>query len=60
MLHSENEAMQDETGSARKLIQQSHTSTHVLLWGARSVFCEISIGFLIKQDWAHHIMKQQQ
>lgn len=60
MLHSENKARRDEIGSARELIQQSHTSTHIFLWGLELSFVRmmISIDILIKEDRAHHIIEQ--
>lgn len=40
MPHSEKKATEAETGSATGLIEQSHTSAHIFLWRAWSVFCE--------------------
>lgn len=40
MPHSEKKAMENEIGSATGLIEQSHTSAHIFLWRAWSVFCE--------------------
>lgn len=60
MFHGENEAMQDEIGSARELILQSHTSTYIFLWGLDLSFVRmmICIDIFIKLDCAHHLMRQ--
>lgn len=59
MRRTENEAMQDEIGSAREPIQQSHTSTHIFLRGLDLSFMKmmISTDVFIKQDCSHRIIK---